>query len=74
MSVSVYFCAHFQVVLASHGQRLTPPPGAVLTLEVQESALAPCSLELILHNVGIAIITHPPFITIFMGGIPTIKN
>ena len=24
-------------------------------------------------NVGIAIINHPPFITIFMGGIPTIK-
>ena len=25
-------------------------------------------------NVGIAIINHPPFIAIFMGGIPTIKN
>ena len=25
-------------------------------------------------NVGIAIINHPPFITIFMGGIPTIKS
>ena len=25
-------------------------------------------------NVGIAIINHPPFITMFMGGIPTIEN
>ena len=26
------------------------------------------------HNVGIAIMNHPRVITIFMGGIPTIKN
>ena len=28
----------------------------------------------IYSNVAIAIINHPPFITINMGGIPTIKN
>ena len=26
------------------------------------------------NNVGLAIINHPPFIIIFMAGIPTIKN
>ena len=35
-----------QVVLSAHGQRVAPPPGSVLTLDVQESALMPC-LELI---------------------------
>ena len=30
--------------------------------------------SIIPYNVGIAIINHPPFITIFMGGISTIKN
>ena len=29
--------------------------------------------SLIIDNVGIAIIKHPPFIAIFMGGIPTIN-